>query len=97
MNCRPGVSIIRHCVFIVSIALLFQAVQVQAQESKENSEFKLAINLYKDGMYDLAIEQLKNFITAYPSTSQSIDARFYLGQTQMKLKRSQQVVTRFTT
>src|SRR5437868_7901885 len=58
-----------------------------AQDTKENSEFKLAIGLYNDGMYDLAADQLKNFIAAYPSTSQGVDARYYLGLTQMKLKR----------
>lgn len=57
------------------------------QESKENGDFKLAVGLYNDGMYDLAVEQLKNFISAYPSTSQAIESRFYLGSAQMKLKR----------
>jgi TolA-binding protein len=38
-------------------------------------------------MYDLAAEQLKNFVTAYPSTNQGVDARYYLGLAQMKLKR----------
>jgi TolA-binding protein len=58
-----------------------------AQDSKENAEFKLAVGLYKDGMYDLAVEQFKNFISAYPNTAQGIDARFTLGLAQMKLKR----------
>lgn len=60
---------------------------VRAQDSKESSEFKLAIGLYNDGMYDLAAEQFKNFIDAYPSTAQGIEARFYLGSTLMKLQR----------
>jgi TolA-binding protein len=38
-------------------------------------------------MYDLALQQIKNFIDAYPSTSQGIEARYYLGLTQLKLKR----------
>lgn len=58
-----------------------------AQDTKENSEFKLAVNLYNDGMYDLAVQQLKNFIDAYPATANGIEARFYLGLTQMKLKK----------
>ncbi len=58
-----------------------------AQNSKENADFKLAINLYNDGLYDLAAEQLRQFIGAYPSTPQGIDARFYLGLVQMKLKK----------
>ena len=58
-----------------------------AQEGKENSNFKLAIGLYNDGMYDLAIEQLKRFVDEYPTTSQGIDARFYLGLSQLKASR----------
>ncbi|MFI5253762.1 MAG: tetratricopeptide repeat protein [Bacteroidota bacterium] len=38
-------------------------------------------------MYDLAVQQIKNFIDTYPNTSQGIEARFYLGLTQLKLKR----------
>lgn len=38
-------------------------------------------------MYDLAAEQFKNFVSAYPSTANGIEARFYLGLTQMKLSR----------
>ena len=58
-----------------------------AQNSKENADFKLAINLYNDGLYDLASEQLRQFIGAYPTAPQGIDARFYLGLAQMKLKK----------
>src|SRR5271169_1670449 len=58
-----------------------------AQNSKENADFKLAINLYNDGLYDLASEQLRQFIAAYPAASQGIDARFYLGLVQMKLRK----------
>ncbi len=57
------------------------------QDSRENADFKLAINLYNDGLYDLAAEQLKQFINAFPNTSQGIEARFYLGLTQLKLKK----------
>ena len=58
-----------------------------AQNSKENADFKLAINLYNDGLYDLASEQLQQFIGAYPTAPQGIDARFYLGLVQMKLRK----------
>jgi TolA-binding protein len=58
-----------------------------AQNSKENADFKLAINLYNDGLYDLASEQLRQFIGAYPTAPQGIDARFYLGLAQLKLRK----------
>ncbi len=56
-----------------------------AQDSKENADFKLAVNLYNDKMYDLAIEQFRAFISLYPVSQQGVDARFYLGLTQEKL------------
>jgi TolA-binding protein len=74
---------------LLAIAILLSAFLAPRglSQEKENSDFKMAVGLYNDGMYDLAVEQLTNFITAYPSASQSIDARFYLGLTQMKLRR----------
>src|SRR5437667_9765296 len=47
------------------ITLIFVCAYAPAQQSKENSEFKLAVGLFKDGMYDLASDQFKNFISAY--------------------------------
>jgi TolA-binding protein len=68
--------------------LLFLIPSVScSQDTQENAEFKLAINLYNDKMYDLAVEQLKRFVDSYPSTQQGIQARFYLGLTQMALKK----------
>ncbi len=60
---------------------------VLGQDSKENADFKLAVNLYKDKLYDLALEQFQTFISLYPNTPQGIEARFYLGLTQSKLKK----------
>ncbi|MFN0156863.1 MAG: tetratricopeptide repeat protein [Bacteroidota bacterium] len=59
---------------------------LSAQNSKENADFKLAINLYNDKLFDLATEQLKQFVASYPNTSQTIEARFYLGLAQLQLK-----------
>lgn len=61
-----------------------------AQDTKENSEFKLAVNLYNSRMYDLAADQFQNFINAYSGTANTIEARFYLGLTQMKLQRHEE-------
>jgi TolA-binding protein len=67
------------------------------QNSKENADFKLAINLYTDGLYDLAAEQLKQFIASYPAAAQGVDARFYLGLTQQKLKQFDEARMTFQT
>jgi TolA-binding protein len=72
----------------LSLYLLFAlcSLPLIAQDTKENSDFKLAVNLYNDGMLDLATTQLKTFIDTYPSTSQGIEARWYLGLIQIKQK-----------
>jgi len=67
-------------------ALLHPLDSVHGQSAKENADFKLAINLYNDGLYDLAAEQLKQFINNFANTSNGVEAKFYLGLTQMKLK-----------
>ncbi|MBA4311512.1 MAG: hypothetical protein C0417_02670 [Chlorobiaceae bacterium] len=71
---------------VVGSLLMVLGKPLYAQD-KENSEFKLAVGLYNDGMYDLAVEQFKNFINTYPNTSNGIESHFYLGTTQLKLKR----------
>jgi TolA-binding protein len=74
-------------ILLLALSLTFPALPTTAQNTKENADFKLAINLYNDGLYDLAAEQLKQFIASYPNTDQGIEARFYLGLTEMKLKK----------
>lgn len=56
-----------------------------AQESKENADFKLAVSLYNDKLYDLALEQFRQFVSSYPNTRQGVEARFYLGLAQSAL------------
>ncbi len=83
-------------VALLSFLLLVQARAV-GQDSKENADFKLAINLYNDKLYDLAAEQLKQFINGYSTTPQGIEARFYLGLAQMKLKQFEDARLTFQT
>lgn len=75
---------IRRLTFV--LALLALLGFARSQDSKENAEFKLAVSLYNDKLYDLAAEQLKRFIETYPNTHQAIQARFYLGLAQMELR-----------
>ncbi len=67
------------CHFILSCVLLFSVAA--AQDTKENADLKLAVNLYNDKLYDLALEQFKQFVSTYPASPQSIDAKFYIAQT----------------
>ncbi len=71
---------------IVFLVIVFLFTNLSGQETKENAEFKLAVNLYNDSMNDLALEQFKNFVNTYPGSNQAIEARFYIGLVQMRLK-----------
>lgn len=57
------------------------------QDTRENADFKLAVNLYNDKLFDLALEQFRQFVATYPNTQQGIEARFYLGLSQAKLSK----------
>ncbi|MDP2209989.1 MAG: tetratricopeptide repeat protein [Bacteroidota bacterium] len=74
-------------ILVPIVLILFLVVGSASQETKENAEFKLAVNLYKDGLTDLALDQFKNFVSSYPSSNQSIEARYYIGMALSKLKR----------
>lgn len=90
------------CIHDVLVAILFAVLLTSAkvavsQNTKENADFKLAINLFNDKLYDLALEQLKQFISTYPATSQGIEARFTLGLAQMQLKQYDEARLTFQT
>ncbi len=71
---------------LISI-ILFYHYNLHSQETKEHSELKLALNLYNDGMYELAMEQFKNFTTSYPLSNQVPEAKFYIGLCLLNLKK----------
>jgi TolA-binding protein len=64
------------------ILIVVFSAALPAQNTKENADLKLAMNLYNDKMYDLALEQFKQFIANNPKSALASDARFYLGLTQ---------------
>ncbi len=75
----------KRSMLLIAVLLVFSPVAVRAQDTRENADFKLAVNLYNDKLYDLALEQFRQFVTSYPNTAQGIEARFYLGLAQSKL------------
>lgn len=68
----------------LSFLLLFP---VFSQDTKENSDFRLASKLYEDKLFDLALEQFRQFYGAYPNSKQGTDARFYFGLCQLQLRK----------
>src|SRR3990172_5356273 len=70
---------------LMAVLLASLVLGVRGQDTRENADFKLSVNLYNDKLYDLALEQFRQFVTSYPNTPQGIEARFYLGLAQSKL------------
>ncbi|HTY37570.1 MAG TPA: tetratricopeptide repeat protein, partial [Bacteroidota bacterium] len=70
--------------FLPILLVLLSFSLAMSQDTKENADFKLAVNLYNDKLYDLALEQFRQFVSTYPNTQQGIEARFYLGLCQTK-------------
>lgn len=75
----------KHRLLIVFLFSFLLSLALAAQDTRENADFKLAVNLYNDKLYDLALEQLQHFILRYPNAQQTIEAKFYLGLAQSKL------------
>ncbi len=69
------------------VCLFLLATESPAQNTKENADFKLAVNLFSDKLYDLSLEQFKQFISTYPSSPQSIEAKYYVALADRALKK----------
>jgi tetratricopeptide (TPR) repeat protein len=81
----------KKALFLATILIFCSAAF--SQDPKENTEFKLAINLYNEGFYDLAISQLKKFIDTYPNSPLTPEAKFYLGISYFKLRKFEDAQT----
>ncbi|MBR9978615.1 MAG: tetratricopeptide repeat protein [Bacteroidetes bacterium] len=74
-------------------AILFVTIQAlasptaHAQDTRESAEFKLAIQLYNDGLHAQAEDQFHSFIERFPNTASAVEARFYLGLLQKEAKK----------
>jgi TolA-binding protein len=75
----------KHQTFLLLVLFISWFSVSVSQDTKENADFKLAVNLYDDKLYDLAFEQFRQFVATYPNTQQGIEARFFLGLCQTKL------------
>jgi tetratricopeptide (TPR) repeat protein len=51
-------------ILIASFINLLLSASLAAQDTRENADFTLAVNLYHEKLYDLALEQLQQFIHA---------------------------------
>lgn len=72
MNAR--LTLLAACLFSIA------ALPALAQDTPENADFKLGIQLRNDGLYAQAEDQFRSFIKRYPNSASAIEARFYLAE-----------------
>ncbi len=87
---------VRACFLLLTLNFLLVTPNYP-QDTQENANFKLAVNLYNDAMYDLALEQFKQFISSYPNTQNAIEARFFLGMAHIELRQFEEARIVFQT
>lgn len=72
---------------MIAALLLVAAQPAQAQDTRESADFKLAVQLYDDGLFAQAEDQFRSFIDRFPNTASAVEARYYLGALQRKAKK----------
>lgn len=78
-----------------SLLFLALALPLHSQDSKEDSEFNLAVKLYNDGMYDLALQQFSAMAASDRTSARSVESQFYTGLIQMKLEKFEEAKNTF--
>ncbi|MDZ7260701.1 MAG: tetratricopeptide repeat protein [candidate division KSB1 bacterium] len=71
------------------------AVSLQTTSSDEERAFITAQGIYNDGLYQLAVDQLRDFLTTYPSGTRAAQAQFLLGESYFHLKNYPQAIAEF--
>ena len=71
---------------IAGFAFGLAAPPAAAQDTRQNADFKLAIQLLDDGLYAQAEDQLRRFIERYPDASSAVEARFRLAELLQRTK-----------
>lgn len=73
----------------ILLVIFISSAFLKAQDVRETADFKLALGLYNDGMFDLAVDQFAHFIATYPASTQTTDGKYYLGMAQLRAGRLQ--------
>ncbi len=55
------------------------SVVFEQRDTQFINEFAIAVQLFEDGDYSLAMDHFRSIIESHPQTSQGIESRFYLG------------------
>lgn len=78
----------RELIFVLTIGQIFFAIGLMfAQVSQERTDFTYGERLYKEGLFDLAVIQFKNFVEYYPNSPKASEAQFLLAECTFSLGR----------
>ncbi|MFZ1729698.1 MAG: tetratricopeptide repeat protein [Bacteroidota bacterium] len=77
----------QYAIIVLLIAITAVGQRAVAQDTREGSEFKLAVQLYNDGLFAQAEDQFRSFIDRFPASASAVEGRFYLGLLQKRAKK----------
>lgn len=70
---------------LITFLLILAGGILSAQTYSESDDFSYALKLYNEGFYDPAAQQFSKFINRYPGSERMADARFYYGESLIKI------------
>ncbi len=77
------------CTNLFGVGLLF------SQTSQEKTDFLYGERLYKEGLFDLAAIQFRNFLGDYPASPKAAEAQFLLAESSFSLNRFKEAQEEF--
>ncbi|MGC8653092.1 MAG: tetratricopeptide repeat protein [Candidatus Kryptoniota bacterium] len=70
--------------------------QAAGETIAEQQDYTFAVGLYRNGQYQLALQQFDSFLKHYPSSSHSDEIIFLSGESLMQLKQYSQAILKYT-
>jgi len=83
--------------FLILLILLPICVIAQDARSPENQAFITAKGIYDDGLYKIAADQLRSFVSKYPNSRNISLARYLLGESYFQLKKYKEAISQYQT
>ncbi|MBD3275296.1 MAG: tetratricopeptide repeat protein, partial [Candidatus Marinimicrobia bacterium] len=86
---------LRHVFAWASIALIFISSPLSGQTAPEQQAYSYAQQLYQDGLYEIAIEQYRQYLANYPRGNQRPEAALQIGEAYYQLGDYEQALKAF--
>jgi len=91
MNCFGKKIVIILCTYLFFSSALFS----QTDLLKEKQDYAVIYGLYKDGLYDLAYEEINKFLEKYPNSQNTSDAVFIKAECLFKQDKFKEAINEY--